>query len=148
MLRLLVGLTSPSAGDAEVPGRRPVQSQDFLSSIGYLAQDVPLYGRLTAVDHLGIGAHLNRQWDERGAMDRLERPRVPMDRPVAKLSGGQRAQIGLGLALAKRPTGCPVNRSSVSCTTRHSVVPCGAWEMSGVDEASYFEAFSTSVSSP
>jgi ABC-2 type transport system ATP-binding protein len=103
LLRLLVGLTSPTAGDAEVLGRRPVQSQDFLSSIGYLAQDVPLYGRLTAEDHLSIGAHLNRHWDERGAMERLERLRVPMDRPVAKLSGGQRAQIGLGLALAKRP---------------------------------------------
>jgi ABC-2 type transport system ATP-binding protein len=103
LLRLLVGLTSPSAGDAEVLGRRPTQSEDFLSSIGYLAQDVPLYSRLTAEDHLGIGAHLNRLWDVPGATERLKRLRIPMDRPVAKLSGGQRAQIGLGLALAKRP---------------------------------------------
>ena len=28
---------------------------------------------------------------------------MPTDRPVATLSGGQRAQVGLGLALAKRP---------------------------------------------
>jgi ABC-2 type transport system ATP-binding protein len=103
LLRVLVGLTSPSAGEAEVLGRHPAQSEDFLSSIGYLAQDVPLYSRLTAQDHLEIGAHLNRHWDEPGATERLNKLRIPLDRPVAKLSGGQRAQIGLGLALAKRP---------------------------------------------
>jgi ABC-2 type transport system ATP-binding protein len=103
LLRLLVGLSSPSTGEAAVLGRQPTQSEDFLSSIGYLAQDVPLYGRLTAQEHLGIGAHLNRAWDGTGATERLESLRIPMNRPVAKLSGGQRAQIGLGLALAKRP---------------------------------------------
>jgi ABC-2 type transport system ATP-binding protein len=103
LLRLLVGLASSTAGQAEVLGRRPDQSAAFLSSVGYLAQDVPLYGRLTAEDHLRIGAHLNQRWDEPGARERLERLRIPMDRPVAKLSGGQRAQVGLGLTLAKRP---------------------------------------------
>ena len=103
LLRLLVALISPSAGYAEVLGRRPGQHEDFLSSIGYLAQDVPLYSRSTANDHLRIGAHLNHVWDESGARERLGRLRVPMNTPVAKLSGGQRAQVGLGLALAKRP---------------------------------------------
>jgi ABC-2 type transport system ATP-binding protein len=103
LLRLLVGLTTPSAGEVFVLGRSPAQSEDFLSSFGYLAQDVPLYGRLTAADHLEIGAHLNRYWDGPGATERLKRLRVPMNRPVATLSGGQRAQMGLGLALAKCP---------------------------------------------
>ena len=44
-------------------------------------------------------------WDATGARDRLARLGIPLDRPVAKLSGGQRAQVGLGLALAKRPAG-------------------------------------------
>jgi ABC-2 type transport system ATP-binding protein len=103
LLRLLSGLISPSAGYAEVLGRRPAQSEAFLSSVGYLAQDVPLYSRLTVQDHLEIGAHLNHVWDGPGATERLKRLRIPMDRPVTKLSGGQRAQVGLGLALAKRP---------------------------------------------
>jgi ABC-2 type transport system ATP-binding protein len=103
LLRLLVGLASPTAGKAEVLGRRPDQSENFLSSVGYLAQDVPLYSRLTAEDHLRIGAHLNQLWDGPGARERLERLRIPMDRPVAELSGGQRAQVGLGLTLAKCP---------------------------------------------
>jgi ABC-2 type transport system ATP-binding protein len=103
LLRLLVGLAAPSAGVACVLGRPPAQSEDYLNSIGYLAQDVPLYRRLSADDHLRLGAHLNRNWDDSGARDRLMRLGIPMDRAVAKLSGGQRAQVGLGLALAKQP---------------------------------------------
>ncbi len=48
LLKLLVGLCAPSAGEAEVLGRVPDQSEEFLASIGYLAQDVPLYKRLSA----------------------------------------------------------------------------------------------------
>jgi ABC-2 type transport system ATP-binding protein len=103
LLRLLVGLSAPSSGTAAVLGRPPVQDPDFLASIGYLAQDVPLYRRLTAAEHLVVGARLNREWDGAGARARLAGLRVPLDRPVATLSGGQRAQVGLGLALAKRP---------------------------------------------
>ena len=103
LLRLLVGLASHSAGSARVLGRAPDSSEEFLADIGYLAQDVPLYRRLSADDHIGRGAHLNKRWDAEGARDRLSRLHVPMDRPVATLSGGQRAQVALGLALAKRP---------------------------------------------
>ena len=54
LLKLLVGLCAPSEGEAEVLGRIPQQSEEFLASIGYLAQDVPLYKRLSADDHLEI----------------------------------------------------------------------------------------------
>jgi len=103
LLRLLVGLASPSAGSARVLGRSPDGSEEFLADIGYLAQDVPLYRRLSADDHVGLGSHLNKRWDAEGALDRLSRLHVPTDRPVATLSGGQRAQVALGLALAKKP---------------------------------------------
>jgi len=103
LLRLLVGLAAPSAGTIEVLGRAPDGSEEFLAGIGYLAQDVPLYRRLSADDHLALGAGLNSVWDGDGARQRLARLQVPTDRPVATLSGGQRAQVGLGLALAKRP---------------------------------------------
>jgi ABC-2 type transport system ATP-binding protein len=103
LLRMLAGLSSPSAGSASVLGRTPGQDGDFLASIGYLAQDIPLYKRLTAADHLAIGARLNREWDREGAYSRLRAAKVPLDRPVSTLSGGQRAQVALGLSLAKRP---------------------------------------------
>jgi ABC-2 type transport system ATP-binding protein len=103
LLRLLVGLSRPTSGRAEVLGLPPGPSAEFLARIGYLAQEVPLYKRLSADDHLALGAHLNANWDASGARDRLAALRVPTDRPIATLSGGQRAQVGLGLALAKRP---------------------------------------------
>jgi ABC-2 type transport system ATP-binding protein len=86
-----------------VLGRAPGQSAEFLDSVGYLAQDVPLYKRLSAGDHLDIGARLNRHWDAGAARARLAALKIPLGRPVATLSGGQRAQVGLSLALAKRP---------------------------------------------
>ena len=103
LLRLLVGLAAPSAGSARVLGRVPDGSDEFLAGVGHLAQDVPLYRRLSADDHIALGAHLNRCWDADGARARLARLQVPLDRPVSTLSGGQRAQVGLGLALAKQP---------------------------------------------
>jgi ABC-2 type transport system ATP-binding protein len=100
---MLVGLSTPSTGCVTVLGRTPAQSGEYLGSIGYLAQDVPLYRRLTAQEHIDLGSNLNRTWDAAGAKARLAALRVPMDRPISTLSGGQRAQVGLGMALAKRP---------------------------------------------
>jgi len=104
LLRVLAGLSKPTVGTASVLGRPPGQSEDFLSSIGYLAQDIPLYKQLTADEHLDIGAGLNRRWDAASARQRLASLGVPTDRTLATLSGGQRAQVALGLALAKRPS--------------------------------------------
>jgi ABC-2 type transport system ATP-binding protein len=103
MLKILAGLSAPSAGEVTVLGRVPSQRGEFLESLGYLAQDVPLYKRLSAEDHLQIGASLNRHWDATAARARLKALRIPAGRPVATLSGGQRAQVGLSLVLAKRP---------------------------------------------
>jgi ABC-type transport system involved in cytochrome c biogenesis ATPase subunit len=103
LLKILAGLSAPSAGEAAVLGRAPGQNAEFLDSVGYLAQDVPLYKRLSAGDHLEIGVHLNRHWDAAAARARLAALKIPLGRPVATLSGGQRAQVGLSLALAKRP---------------------------------------------
>lgn len=103
LLRLLMGLRRPTSGKARVLGRPPAQEEDFLASVGFLAQDIPLYRQLSAAEHLRIGAHLNRGWDAVAAEQRLAGLRIPLDRPVASLSGGQRAQVALSLALAKRP---------------------------------------------
>jgi ABC-2 type transport system ATP-binding protein len=103
LLRLLMGLRRPTSGKARVLGRPPAQEEDFLASVGFLAQDIPLYRQLSATEHLRIGAHLNRRWDAVAAEQRLAALRIPLDRPVASLSGGQRAQVALSLALAKRP---------------------------------------------
>ena len=103
LLRLLAGLAAPTAGRAAVLGGTPRQDPAYLAEIGFLAQEIPLYRRLTAEDHIGIGAHLNPRWDGESVRARLGGLKIPLDRPAGTLSGGQRAQLALALTLAKRP---------------------------------------------
>jgi len=37
----------------------PRQNPSFLAEIGFLAQEIPLYRRMSAEAHIGIGAHMN-----------------------------------------------------------------------------------------
>jgi len=103
LLRLLAGLTRPTAGEVTVNGGTPRQDPAFLAGIGYLAQEIPLYRRLSAEDHIRAGAHLNPCWDGESVRERLTALTIPLDRAVGTLSGGQRAQVALALTLAKRP---------------------------------------------
>ena len=103
LLRLLSGLARPTGGSAAILGGAPRQDPLFLRDIGFLAQEIPLYRRLSATDHIGLGAHMNRRWDAESVTGRLRRLNIPLDAPVGTLSGGQRAQVALTLTLAKRP---------------------------------------------
>jgi ABC-2 type transport system ATP-binding protein len=103
LLRLLAGLSKPNAGQVAVNGGIPRQDPAFLADIGFLAQEIPLYRRLSATDHIHAGAHLNPRWDGDSVRERLTALKIPLDRAVGKLSGGQRAQVALSLILAKRP---------------------------------------------
>jgi ABC-2 type transport system ATP-binding protein len=103
LLRLLAGLARPTAGQLSVLGATPRQDPAFLAGVGFLAQEIPLYRRFSAEDHISIGAHLNRRWDPALVRDRLRSLNIPLDRAAGSLSGGQRAQLALALTLAKRP---------------------------------------------
>jgi ABC-2 type transport system ATP-binding protein len=103
LLRLLAGLASPTGGTASVLGGAPRQDPAFLADIGFLAQEIPLYRRFTAADHIQIGAHMNPRWDADLVRTRLTELRIPLGQRVGTLSGGQRAQVALALTLAKRP---------------------------------------------
>jgi len=103
LLRLLSGLARPTTGEAVVLGGPPRQDPAFLAEVGFLAQEIPLYRRFTAEDHVAVGAHLNPRWDAASVRDRLRSLNIPPDRAAGSLSGGQRAQLALALTLAKRP---------------------------------------------
>jgi ABC-2 type transport system ATP-binding protein len=103
LLHLAVGLARPDAGVVRVLGEVPGTSTALLPRVGFVAQDTPLYHDFTATKLITMGGRLNRRWDAAVAVDRLRRLGIPCDRPVGKLSGGQRAQVALALALAKRP---------------------------------------------
>jgi ABC-2 type transport system ATP-binding protein len=103
LLQLAVGLLAPSAGTIQVLGGRPASGPDQLAKVGFVAQDTPTYAGLSVADHLQLGAHLNPRWDDALAQGRIDRLGLDRRRPAGKLSGGQRAQLALTLAVAKRP---------------------------------------------
>jgi ABC-2 type transport system ATP-binding protein len=71
--------------------------------LGFVAQDHPLHMGFSLSDTLKLGRRLNPTWSDEIALERIERLRLPLDRKVGKLSGGQQAQVALTLALAKQP---------------------------------------------
>jgi ABC-2 type transport system ATP-binding protein len=104
LLHLAVGLVAPSAGSIAVFGAMPRrQPLRVLPRVGFVAQDQPLYRGFTVAEMLKAGRKLNVRWDDGLARARLARLGIPLDRTIARLSGGQRAQVALALALAKRP---------------------------------------------
>jgi ABC-2 type transport system ATP-binding protein len=103
LLNLTVGLAEPTAGEVTVLGGRAAGSPAALDGIAFVAQDTPLYRNLSAADMLHMTRNLNRRFDQPYAEARLGDLGIPLKRNVGKLSGGQRAQLALTLALARRP---------------------------------------------
>jgi ABC-2 type transport system ATP-binding protein len=103
LLHLAVGLSRPDAGAVRIFGETPYDNRSVLAEIGFVAQDTPLYRDFTAADLITMGGKLNRRWDATLARTRLADLGIPPNKAVGKLSGGQRAQVALALALAKRP---------------------------------------------
>jgi ABC-2 type transport system ATP-binding protein len=102
LLQLAVGLTRPSAGDVTVLGLSP-RDPALLARVGFVGQEHPLHRGFTVAETLKLGRNLNPGWDDALARERVQRLDLPLDRPVGRLSGGQRAQVALTVALAKRP---------------------------------------------
>jgi ABC-2 type transport system ATP-binding protein len=103
LLHLAVGLLRPDAGAVRVFGAAPYENTSALADIGFVAQDTPIYRDFTADELVRMGGRVNRRWDATLARARLAQLGIPPRKPVGKLSGGQRAQVALALALAKRP---------------------------------------------
>ena len=103
LLHMAVGLLRPEEGSVRIFGRDPRTDHGVLQDIGFVAQDTPLYRDFTPAELVTLGRKLNKKWDSALALDRLAQLDIPANRAVGKLSGGQRAQVALALALAKRP---------------------------------------------
>ncbi|MGR6319290.1 ABC transporter ATP-binding protein [Micromonospora soli] len=103
LLQLACGLISPTAGTLRVLGARPAADPAHLARVGYVAQDTPVYASLTVDDHLQMGAWLNPSWDRALAERRVDQVGLNRSQKAGRLSGGQRAQLALTVAAAKRP---------------------------------------------
>jgi len=103
LLHLAVGLLAPTSGTVEVFGERPGYRPEHLARVGFVAHDAPLYPRLSVAGHLRMGALLNPGWDAPFAAERVRRLGLDPGQRAGRLSAGQRAQLALTLAVAKRP---------------------------------------------
>jgi ABC-2 type transport system ATP-binding protein len=103
LLRLAVGALSASAGEITVLGRAVTDRPASLAAVGFVAQDKPLYPGFTVEEMLRFGARLNPRWDDAMPRQRLAGLGIPLQQRAGQLSGGQRAQVALALALGKQP---------------------------------------------
>src|SRR5580693_3122518 len=103
LLRLAAGQLTPTRGTIRVLGEPPAASPAQLARVGYVAQDTPVYARMRVADHLRLGSWLNHGWDNELAQRRIRQLGLDPRQRAGSLSGGQRAQLALTLALAKQP---------------------------------------------
>jgi ABC-2 type transport system ATP-binding protein len=103
LLNIVVGLAAPTAGEVTVLDGSLAGSQAALAEIAFVAQDMPLYRSLSGVDLIHLTRNLNQGFDDAYAHRRLEELDIPSRSKAGKLSGGQRSQLALTLALARHP---------------------------------------------
>ena len=103
LLEMIIGLLEPTEGQVSVFGQiSRAQSAATLARVGYVAQDHPLYRDFSVADMFHLGRAMNPRWDQGLAQARTDALGIPLKRKVKHLSGGQRAQVSLTMALAKR----------------------------------------------
>lgn len=103
LLHMATGMLAPTTGTITVLGGQPGSGPDQLAKVGFVAQEAPTYAGLSVADHLKLGARMNPGWDAVMAQDRITRLGLDPAQKAGKLSGGQRAQLALTLAIAKKP---------------------------------------------
>ncbi|HYY55016.1 MAG TPA: ABC transporter ATP-binding protein [Candidatus Dormibacteraeota bacterium] len=104
LLHIAIGLNAPTAGRVEVFGTSAAEDVlTVLSRVGFVAQERPLYRGFTVGETLELGRRLNARWDAAYARRWVENAGIALEQRVETLSGGERAQVALSLALGKRP---------------------------------------------
>ncbi|WP_214103901.1 ABC transporter ATP-binding protein [Acrocarpospora catenulata] len=100
LMNLTVGLRRPTTGQIHVFGRPPYG--ESLQHVAFVAQEKPLYPEFTVAETLRLGERLNPRFDQPAARTRLDELGIPLKSKIRALSGGQRAQVAITLAVAKR----------------------------------------------
>ncbi|MFG1677467.1 ABC transporter ATP-binding protein [Micromonospora sp. NPDC049282] len=109
LMSIIAGTLAATSGSLLVHGRPVLRGRSgdeggsAGSRVAILAQDKPLYRDFSVSDMLRFGRSTNRVWDQRRSLSWLERFDIPLDRRCGRLSGGQRAQVALAVALGSRP---------------------------------------------
>jgi ABC-2 type transport system ATP-binding protein len=104
LLKHLLGLFNAQSGSVTVFGLDPVANpEEVLGRIGYLSEDRDLPDWMNVQDLIKFTAAFYSNWDSAYAEDLRQTFDLQPKQKVKSLSRGQRARIGLLLALAHRP---------------------------------------------
>jgi ABC-2 type transport system ATP-binding protein len=106
---MLLGLSEPTSGRAEVVGLDPTRYPlEVKRQVGYLPDEVGFYGNMTGRENLRYTARLNALPEKEingrvGALLEQVGLKDAADRPVEQYSRGMRQRLGLADALIKEP---------------------------------------------
>jgi len=103
-LRILIGLVHQDAGTVKVLGH-PVPEQQAAAKleIGFVSEDMRLYGAPTLAWHMNFVRSIYPRWDVAYAESLLRRFDLRAEQKIKGMSHGQRVKAALLLALARRP---------------------------------------------
>lgn len=103
-IRILMGLVRQDSGSVEVLGRRmPAEQTAAKLDIGYVSEDMRLYGAATLAWHMNFIASIYPRWNRTYAEALLLRFDLKPQQKIKGLSHGQRVKAALLLALAREP---------------------------------------------
>jgi ABC-2 type transport system ATP-binding protein len=103
-LRILMGLVHQDAGCVKVLGHAMPEDQATAKrEIGFVSEDMRLYGAATLDWHMRFVRSIYPRWDNGYANDLLRRFDLKAQQKVKGMSRGQRVKAALMLALARRP---------------------------------------------
>jgi ABC-2 type transport system ATP-binding protein len=101
-IRILLGLARPTEGRGTVLGV-PIRREQvaILERTAYVSESKNLYGSLTARELVRFTRGFYPSWSDKAVAKYARLFEIPMDRPFAKLSQGNRTKVYLLLALSQ-----------------------------------------------
>lgn len=103
-IRILMGLVHQDAGEVRVFGHAMPEAEVAAKrDIGYVSEDMRLYGHETLRWHMGFIASVFPSWDQKYADELLRRFDLNSEQKIKGMSHGQRVKAALLLVLARMP---------------------------------------------
>ena len=103
-IRLMTGLLAPDAGEVRVLGHLMPEAQALAKrDIGFVSDDMRLFGHATLGWHMQFIASIYPGWDAQYAKTLVKRFNLRTEQNISGLSSGEHVKAVLLLALARRP---------------------------------------------